>query len=95
MIRYWMAQEDLLRGEGCETILTGKISGTVAGRSEPNEVKKLLQQGNTLVVWQLDRLGSSLKDILDNPLHLKIVSKPDQLAEGTACRLVTAPNDAG
>ena len=59
------AQEDLLRGAGCEKILTDKISGTVAERSGLNEVKKLLRSGDTLVVWRLDRLGRSLKDLID------------------------------
>ncbi len=59
------AQQDLLRGAGCEKILMDKISGTVAERSGLNEVKKLLRQGDTLVVWRLDRLGRSLKDLID------------------------------
>ena len=59
------AQEDLLRAAGCERILTDKISGTVAERSGLNEVRKLLRAGDTLVVWRLDRLGRSLKDLLD------------------------------
>ena len=59
------AQEDLLRGAGCERILTDKISGTVAERSGLNQVKKLLRSGDTLVVWRLDRLGRSLKDLID------------------------------
>ena len=59
------AQEDLLRAAGCEKILTDKISGTVAERSGLNEVKKLLRSGDTLVVWRLDRLGRSLKDLID------------------------------
>lgn len=59
------AQEDLLRGAGCERILTDKISGTVAERPGLNEVKKLLRAGDTLVVWRLDRLGRSLRDLID------------------------------
>lgn len=37
----------------------------MAERSGLNEVKKLLRQGDTLVVWRLDRLGRSLKDLID------------------------------
>lgn len=59
------AQEDLLRAAGCEKILTDKISGTVVERSGLNEAKKLLRSGDTLVVWRLDRLGRSLKDLID------------------------------
>jgi DNA invertase Pin-like site-specific DNA recombinase len=59
------AQEDLLRAAGCEKILTDKISGTVTERSGLNEIKKFLRCGDTLVVWRLDRLGRSLKDLID------------------------------
>ena len=51
------AQEDLLRGAGCEKILTDRVSGTIAERSGLTEVKKLLRQGDTLVVWRLDGTG--------------------------------------
>lgn len=59
------AQEDLLRGAGCKKIVTDKISGMVAERLGLNEVKKLLRKGDTLVVWPLDRLGRSLKELID------------------------------
>ena len=59
------AQQDPLQAAGCEKILTDKISGTVAERSGLNEVRKLLRAGDTLVVWRLDRLGRSLRDLLD------------------------------
>ncbi|WP_338877361.1 recombinase family protein (plasmid) [Spirosoma sp. SC4-14] len=65
------AQEDLLRAAGCERILTDKISSTVAERSGLNEVKKLLRSGDTLVVWRLDRLGRSLKDLIDWVAYLE------------------------
>ena len=65
------AQEDLLRAAGCEKLLTDKISGTVPERSGLNEIKKLLRCGDTLVVWRLDRLGQSLKDLIDWVAYLK------------------------
>lgn len=65
------AQEDLLRAAGCEKILTDKVSGTVTERSGLNEVKKLLRSGDTLVVWRLDRLGRSLKDLIDWVAYLE------------------------
>ncbi len=65
------AQEDLLRGAGCEKILTDKISGMVAERLGLSEVKKLLRTGDTLVVWRLDRLGRSLKELIEWVAYLE------------------------
>lgn len=59
------AQEDQLRAAGCEKLFTDKISGTVAERSGLDELKKQLRKGDTLVVWRLDRLGRSLKDLIE------------------------------
>jgi DNA invertase Pin-like site-specific DNA recombinase len=40
------------------------VSGTVAERPGLTQIKELLRAGDTLVVWRLDRLGRSLKDLL-------------------------------
>lgn len=62
------AQEDLLRGAGCEKVLTDKISGTLAERSGLNEVKKLLRSGDTLVVWRLDGTGHpAVRALVERP----------------------------
>lgn len=58
-------QKNLLRVAGCEKVTTDKVSGTVTERSELNEIKKFLCSGDTLVVWRLDRLGRSLRDLID------------------------------
>jgi DNA invertase Pin-like site-specific DNA recombinase len=58
-------QEDALQQAGCEKIFTDKISGTVADRPALAKVKEVLRQGDTLVVWRLDRLGRSLKDLIE------------------------------
>ncbi|MCF2443386.1 recombinase family protein [Dyadobacter sp. CY345] len=65
------AQEDLLRAAGCEKIITDKISGTIKERSGLTEIKKFLRCGDTLVVWRLDRLGRSLKDLIDWVAYLE------------------------
>lgn len=58
-------QEDALKAAGCERIYSDKTSGTKAERPGLNKVKEVLRNGDTLVVWRLDRLGRSLKDLID------------------------------
>ena len=58
-------QEDALRAAGCEKIFIDKVSGSVAARPNLNKAKEVLRPGDTLVVWRLDRLGRSLKDLIE------------------------------
>ena len=58
-------QNDALKKAGCEKIFTDTVSGTVAQRPGLTKVKEQLRKGDTLVVWRLDRLGRSLKDLID------------------------------
>jgi DNA invertase Pin-like site-specific DNA recombinase len=58
------AQIAALKSAGCELIFEEKASG---GRWERPELHRLLGQlrkGDVLVVWKLDRLSRSLKDVL-------------------------------
>ena len=64
-------QNDALEKEGCEKIFTDKISGTVVERPALSKVKEILRSGDTLVVWRLDRLGRSLKDLIEWMNHLE------------------------
>ncbi|MBF8962996.1 recombinase family protein [Pontibacter sp. FD36] len=58
-------QHDALAQAGCEKIFTDKISGTVSQRPALTKVKEMLRSGDTLVIWRLDRLGRSLKDLIE------------------------------
>lgn len=58
-------QEDALKQAGCEKIFVDQITGSVAKRPGLDKVKELLRAGDTLVVWRLDRLGRSLRDLID------------------------------
>ena len=58
-------QKDALEKAGCEKIFTDTVSGTVSQRPALTKLKEILRKGDTLVVWRLDRLGSSLKDLID------------------------------
>ncbi len=58
-------QLDALRKAGCERIYTDQASGTLAERPELRRVLDHLRAGDTLVVWKLDRLGRSLRHLID------------------------------
>jgi len=58
------AQSAALKAAGCEVVFREKASG---GRWDRPELHKLLSQirkGDALVVWKLDRLSRSLRDVL-------------------------------
>lgn len=58
-------QLDALRAAGCEQIFEERISGVVRDRPELTQCLRTLRAGDTLVVWRLDRLGRSLKDLVE------------------------------
>lgn len=57
-------QCDALKAAGCDKVITDKASGTVAIRPGLEKIKEQLRAGDTLVVWRLDRLGRSLRDLI-------------------------------
>ena len=56
-------QSDALSKAGCQKILSDKISGTKAAGPGLEKALELLRAGDTLVVWKLDRLGRSVKEL--------------------------------
>jgi DNA invertase Pin-like site-specific DNA recombinase len=58
-------QRDALEDAGCKKVIVDQVSGTVAQRPGLEKVKELLRPGDTLVVWRLDRLGRSLRDLIE------------------------------
>ena len=57
-------QIDALEKIGCEQIFDGKKSGKITNRPELDQCLRTLRKGDTLIVWRLDRLGRSLKDLV-------------------------------
>lgn len=58
-------QRDALASAGCEKVFTDVASGGDASRSGLAEALAQLRTGDTLVVWRLDRLGRSLKHLVE------------------------------
>lgn len=57
-------QRDALTQAGCSVIYEEAVSGKNVARPELNQCCKALREGDTLVVWRLDRLGRSLPDLV-------------------------------
>jgi DNA invertase Pin-like site-specific DNA recombinase len=62
-------------------IYTDKITGTKEARKGLEQALSHLREGDTLVVWRLDRLGRSLKDLIERVTALK--------AQGVAFKSIT------
>lgn len=58
-------QQDALNQAGCAQIFADTIGGSVADRPGLQDALKYLREGDTLVVWRLDRLGRSLKHLIE------------------------------
>ena len=58
-------QRDALKKAGCQRIYEEKESGGKTDRAEMTRMLEALRQGDTLVVWRLDRLGRSLKHLIE------------------------------
>lgn len=54
-------QEDALKGAGCGRIFNDKASGIKTDRRGLDDAINFALNGDTLVVWRLDRLGRSIK----------------------------------
>src|SRR5215470_1626450 len=66
-------QRDALRKAGVSTknLYTDKITGTKAERPGLTEAVSHLREGDTLVVWRLDRLGRSLPHLIETVTALQ------------------------
>ncbi len=58
-------QSDALTTAGCSRIFTDTASGATTSRPGLTEAMNFAREGDVLVVWRLDRLGRSLKHLID------------------------------
>lgn len=58
-------QHDALAAAGCARIVSDTASGALGERPELARALDHLREGDTLVVWRLDRLGRSLRHLVD------------------------------
>lgn len=57
-------QHDALQQAGCDKVFSDRQSGANADRPGLASVFDTLRAGDSLVIWRLDRLGRSLKDLI-------------------------------
>ncbi|WP_103108745.1 recombinase family protein [Brevibacillus reuszeri] len=82
-------QIDALTGAGCDEIYREKVSGMKDDRPELDRLLSYARQGDTLVIYKLDRLGRSTKRLLELAEELEqrgieLVSIRDQIDTSTA-----------
>jgi DNA invertase Pin-like site-specific DNA recombinase len=58
-------QVDALKKAGCTNVYTEVMSGTRAERPILRKLLENLRTGDVLVIWKLDRLGRSLKHLIE------------------------------
>lgn len=75
-------QRDALNQAGCVRLFEDTASGTKAERRGLAELLTVLRPGDTVIVWRLDRLGRSLKDLI------QLVEKLDTIDTGTTMKQV-------
>ena len=81
-------QLEALVKAGCQKVFEDKVSGTRADRPGLAKALEMLREGDTLVVWKLDRLGRSVKQLVDlvGELHkqdIQFKSLTDSIDTGT------------
>jgi DNA invertase Pin-like site-specific DNA recombinase len=67
-------QQDALKEAGCEKIFIEQLSGAGTDRPALREVLEYARSGDTLVVWKLDRLARSMKQLIETIEKLRLSS---------------------
>lgn len=58
-------QIDALEKEGCKRIFQEKIGGAKSDRPQLKKMIEQLREGDVIITWKLDRLGRSLRDLVN------------------------------
>jgi DNA invertase Pin-like site-specific DNA recombinase len=58
-------QRDALAAAGCWKVFTDHVTGTREKRPQLDLMLEQLRYGDTVVVWRLDRLGRSLRHLIE------------------------------
>jgi DNA invertase Pin-like site-specific DNA recombinase len=58
-------QRDTLTEAGCQKIFTEQMSGAVTDRPALQDALEFARSGDTLIVWQLDRLARPMKQLIE------------------------------
>lgn len=82
-------QLDALQNAGCEKIYKEKVSAVKKHRQELEKLLLQVREGDTIVVWKLDRLGRSLRELINIVSELQersigFMSLNDQINTTTA-----------
>jgi len=64
-------QVDALKKANCAKVFSDEMSGVKAERPGLQEALTFLREGDSLVVWRLDRLGRSLRDLVQRVEELQ------------------------
>jgi DNA invertase Pin-like site-specific DNA recombinase len=65
-------QRDALAAAGCGRIFTEQLSGAVTDRPALREALEFARSGDTLIVWKLDRLARSMKQLIETIEKLRV-----------------------
>lgn len=74
-------QISALQNDGCDRIYEDVLTGRTKERPDLSRILEALREGDVFVVWKLDRLGRSLKDLIEiidgfkaNGIHFRSLS---------------------
>jgi DNA invertase Pin-like site-specific DNA recombinase len=65
-------QRDALTEAGCTKIFTEQMSGAVTDRPALHDALEFARSGDTLIVWKLDRLARSMKQLIETVEALRL-----------------------
>ena len=90
-----MQRAALMKAGVPEHLIYGEhVSGANAKRPKLEELRRSVRTGDTVVIWKLDRLGRSLKDLIEialyfNSIGVHLKSLSDNIDTNTASGMLT------